>query len=160
MSRVLVVDDDGAIRTVVAQALRRAGHDVQTAETLSQADRALAQRLPDVLITDVVLPDGDGIVHVTEVNARHPDLPIIILSAQNTLTTAVRANEVGAYEYLPKPFDLDDLAEDGLAFGVIGGVDLQHPAAAADTVGIVVGNDRFGHNHVGVIDIQIELRDQ
>lgn len=109
MSRVLVVDDDAAIRTVVAQALRRAGHDVQTAETLSQADRALAQRLPDVLISDVVLPDGDGIVHVAEVNARHPDLPIIILSAQNTLTTAVRANEVGAYEYLPKPFDLDDL---------------------------------------------------
>jgi two-component system nitrogen regulation response regulator GlnG len=109
VSRVLVVDDDAAIRTVVAQALRRAGHDVQTAETLSQADRALAQRLPDVLISDVVLPDGDGIVHVAEVNARHPDLPIIILSAQNTLTTAVRANEVGAYEYLPKPFDLDDL---------------------------------------------------
>ncbi|MBI0474849.1 nitrogen regulation protein NR(I) [Sphingomonas sp. MA1305] len=109
MSRILVVDDDAAIRTVVGQALRRAGHDVQVAETLAQLDRILATRVPDVLVTDVVLPDGDGIDRVKEIGARLPQLPIIILSAQNTLTTAVRANEVGAYEYLPKPFDLDDL---------------------------------------------------
>ena len=109
MSRVLVVDDDGAIRTVVAQALRRAGHEVSTAETLAQLDRALATNIPDVLISDVVLPDGDGIARMAEITARMPTLPIIILSAQNTLTTAVRAAEVGAYEYLPKPFDLDDL---------------------------------------------------
>ncbi|MCP3733619.1 nitrogen regulation protein NR(I) [Sphingomonas sp. RP10(2022)] len=109
MSRILVVDDDAAIRTVVAQALRRAGHDVQTAETLAQADRILATRVPDVLVTDVVLPDGDGIARAQEIGERLPQLPIIILSAQNTLTTAVRAAEVGAYEYLPKPFDLDDL---------------------------------------------------
>ena len=109
MSRVLVVDDDAAIRTVVAQALRRAGHEVSTAETLAQLDRALATSMPDVLISDVVLPDGDGIARMAEITARLPTLPIIILSAQNTLTTAVRAAEVGAYEYLPKPFDLDDL---------------------------------------------------
>jgi two-component system, NtrC family, nitrogen regulation response regulator GlnG len=109
VNRILVVDDDAAIRTVVSQALRRAGHDVQTAETLAQLDRILATRVPDVLVTDVVLPDGDGIERVREISARLPQLPIIILSAQNTLTTAVRANEVGAYEYLPKPFDLDAL---------------------------------------------------
>ncbi len=109
MSRVLVVDDDAAIRTVVAQALRRAGHEVSTAETLAQLDRALATAIPDVLVTDVILPDGDGIERMKEITARLPTLPIIILSAQNTLTTAVRAAEVGAYEYLPKPFDLDDL---------------------------------------------------
>ena len=109
MSRVLVVDDDAAIRTVVAQALRRAGHEVITAETLAQLDRALATSIPDVLISDVVLPDGDGIARMAEITSRMPTLPIIILSAQNTLTTAVRAAEVGAYEYLPKPFDLDDL---------------------------------------------------
>ena len=109
MMRILVVDDDAAIRTVVAQALRRAGHEVQTAETLAQLDRALATRVPDVLVTDVILPDGDGIERVKEIGQRLPQLPIIILSAQNTLTTAVRAAEVGAYEYLPKPFDLDDL---------------------------------------------------
>ncbi|MGC5797875.1 nitrogen regulation protein NR(I) [Sphingomonas sp. NFX23] len=109
MSTVLVVDDDAAIRTVVAQALRRAGHDVTVADSLAQLERALAVTLPDVLITDVILPDGDGIDHVRSVAARFPLLPIIVLSAQNTLTTAVRAAEVGAYEYLPKPFDLDVL---------------------------------------------------
>ncbi|KQS51262.1 MULTISPECIES: nitrogen regulation protein NR(I) [unclassified Sphingomonas] len=109
MSTVLVVDDDAAIRTVVAQALRRAGHDVAVADSLAQLELALAVSLPDVLITDVILPDGDGIDHVRSVAARFPLLPIIVLSAQNTLTTAVRAAEVGAYEYLPKPFDLDVL---------------------------------------------------
>ena len=110
MSTVLVVDDDAAIRTVVTQALRRAGHDVTSADSIAQLERALAVSLPDVIVTDVVLPDGDGIDHVRSVAARFPLLPIIVLSAQNTLTTAVRAAEVGAYEYLPKPFDLDVLA--------------------------------------------------
>ncbi|PTQ64793.1 two-component system nitrogen regulation response regulator GlnG [Sphingomonas sp. PP-CE-3G-477] len=109
MSAVLVVDDDAAIRTVVAQALRRAGHEVTVADSLAQLERALAIALPDVIVTDVILPDGDGIDHVRNVAARFPLLPIIVLSAQNTLTTAVRAAEVGAYEYLPKPFDLDVL---------------------------------------------------
>lgn len=109
MSDVLVVDDDAAIRTVVAQALRRAGHDVATADSLASADRAMAARTPDVLVTDVVLPDGNGLDHLVEVARRFPTLPVIVLSARNTLTTAVRAAEAGAYEYLPKPFDLDDL---------------------------------------------------
>ena len=109
MSRVLVVDDDAAIRTVVAQALRRAGHEVVTADSLAAADRALAAAAPDVLITDVVLPDGDGLDHLATVAQRWPDLPAIVFSARNTLTTAVRATEAGAYEYLPKPFDLDAL---------------------------------------------------
>ncbi len=109
MSRVLVVDDDTAIRTVVAQALRRAGHEVEAVDSLAQADRALAGGAPDVLVTDVVLPDGNGIDHLRIVAERFPDLPVIVLSARNTLTTAIRATEAGAYEYLPKPFDLDDL---------------------------------------------------
>ena len=109
MSRILVVDDDAAIRTVVAQALRRAGHEVVAAETLAAADRELALAQPDVLVTDVVLPDGDGLTHLAGVMARHPTLPAIVMSARNTLTTAVRATEAGAYEYLPKPFDLDAL---------------------------------------------------
>ena len=110
MSHVLVCDDDAAIRTVIAQALRREGHVVSTVDSLTQLDRALARGTPDVLLTDVVLPDGDGIDRMKEVAARLPNLPIIVLSARNTLTTAVRAAELGAYEYLPKPFDLDVLA--------------------------------------------------
>ncbi|WP_419808200.1 nitrogen regulation protein NR(I) [Sphingomonas sp.] len=109
MSRVLLIEDDAAIRTVIVQALRRAGHEVEAVDTLEAARRALAIRAPDVLVTDVVLPDGDGLDHLAEVTDRHPELPVIVLSARNTLTTAVRATEAGAYEYLPKPFDLDNL---------------------------------------------------
>ncbi|WP_425229668.1 nitrogen regulation protein NR(I) [Sphingomonas sp.] len=111
MSRILVIEDDAAIRTVVAQALRRTGHEVEAVETLAAADRALAAAAPDVLVTDVVLPDGNGLDHLANVAALYPALPVIVLSARNTLTTAVRATEMGAYEYLPKPFDLGALTD-------------------------------------------------
>lgn len=109
MGDILVVDDDAAIRTVVGQSLRRAGHNVRTAASLAEMRAALAVAVPDVLVSDVVLPDGSGLDAAAALVAQHPLLPIIILSAQNTLTTAVRATEVGAYDYLPKPFDLDAL---------------------------------------------------
>ncbi len=108
---VLVVDDDAAIRTVVAAALRREGHDVATAASLGELRRALSSGAPDVLVTDVVLPDGNGLDFVASLAAEHPGLPVIVFSAQNTLATAVRATEVGAFDYLPKPFDLDLLAQ-------------------------------------------------
>ncbi|WP_298814229.1 nitrogen regulation protein NR(I) [uncultured Sphingomonas sp.] len=106
---ILLVDDDDAVRLVVAQALRRAGHQVRTATCLAELDRELRAKVPDALVTDVVLPDGDGIDHATRIAGDNADLPIVVLSARNTLTTAVRANEAGAYDYLPKPFDLDTL---------------------------------------------------
>ena len=106
---VLVVDDDAAIRTVIAQALRRDGHRVTSAASLREMETELGSSRPDVLITDVMLPDGNGLDAIGGIMARHPGLPVIILSAQNTLSTAVRATEVGAFDYLPKPFDLDEL---------------------------------------------------
>jgi two-component system nitrogen regulation response regulator GlnG len=106
---ILVVDDDAAIRTVVGQALRRVGHQVTTVASLGELRREMAARVPDVLVTDVVLPDGDGLELVPTILAEHPRLPVIVLSAQNTLSTAVRATEAGAFDYLPKPFDLDAL---------------------------------------------------
>ncbi len=109
-AQILLLDDDAAIRTVVAQALRREGHVVQTVGTLGQLRAELRAGIPDVLVTDVVLPDGDGLEMAATLASEHPDLPIIVLSAQNTLTTAVRATEAGAFDYLPKPFDLDTLA--------------------------------------------------
>ena len=109
MKDILVVDDDAAVRTVVGQSLRGAGYRVTTADSLAQLERVLAGGAPDVLVTDVVLPDGDGLTHLASVAARFPALPVIVMSARNTLTTAVRAAEAGAYEYLPKPFDLDVL---------------------------------------------------
>ncbi len=107
--RVLVVDDDAAIRTVVREALRRAGHIVETAGSIADMRRSIGAFAPDVLITDVVLPDGDGLDLVPEILERHPGIPIIVLSARNTLATAVRATEQGAFDYLPKPFDLEEL---------------------------------------------------
>ncbi|WP_137863578.1 MULTISPECIES: nitrogen regulation protein NR(I) [unclassified Sphingomonas] len=108
---VLVVDDDSAIRTVVAAALRREGHAVTTAASLAELRRAIGAALPDVLVTDVVLPDGNGLDEVARLTAEHPALPVIVFSARNTLATAVRATEVGAFDYLPKPFDLDVLGQ-------------------------------------------------
>jgi two-component system nitrogen regulation response regulator GlnG len=106
---ILVVDDDAAVRTVITEALRRAGHAVVPAGSLAEMRSALERERPDVLVTDVVLPDGNGLDVVVRVVRDHPGLPVIVLSAQNTLATAVRATEVGAYDYLPKPFDLGAL---------------------------------------------------
>ncbi|MDV3456477.1 nitrogen regulation protein NR(I) [Sphingomonas sp. HF-S4] len=108
---VLIVDDDAAIRTVVAAALKREGHQVTTAASIAELRRALAAGVPDVLVTDVVLPDGNGLDVAAGLASEYPELPIIVFSAQNTLATAVRATEVGAFDYLPKPFDLDVLAQ-------------------------------------------------
>lgn len=107
---ILVVDDDAAIRTVVGHALRREGHRVIAVDSLKALRAELATGVPDVLITDVVLPDGDGLENVAALAVEHPRLPIIVFSARNTLATAVRASEVGAFDYLPKPFDLAALA--------------------------------------------------
>jgi two-component system nitrogen regulation response regulator GlnG len=118
--RVLVCDDDAAIRTVVREALRRAGHTVETAASAAELKRTIRSFRPQVLLTDVVLPDGNGLDLVPELLADYPQMPIIVLSAQNTFTTAMRATEQGAFDYLPKPFDLGELAQavdDALARG-------------------------------------------
>jgi two-component system nitrogen regulation response regulator GlnG len=115
--RILIVDDDEAIRTVVSEALRRDGHLVAAAASVAEQRILFESFAPDLLITDVILPDGNGLDLVPEWLAQNPDMPIIIFSAQNTLSTAVRATEQGAFEYLPKPFDLDELCQavrDGL----------------------------------------------
>lgn len=107
--RILVIDDDSAICLVVSEALRRAGHVVKTGGSIAERTALLANFAPDVLVTDVKLPDGDGLDDIIPIAQADPALRIIILSAQNTLNTAVRATEKGAFEYLPKPFDLNEL---------------------------------------------------
>jgi two-component system nitrogen regulation response regulator GlnG len=106
---VLVADDDAAIRTVVRQALMRAGYNVRTTDSVAGLWRLADEGQGDVIITDVVLPDADGLDAIPALIDRRPGLPVIVMSAQNTLATAVRATEQGAFEYLPKPFDLDEL---------------------------------------------------
>ena len=93
---------------IVVEALRDEADAVTTVASIAERDRALAQQLPDLVITDVVLPDGDGIDSLPPA-LTSGDVPVIVLSAQNTLDTAVRAADRGSYDYLPKPFDLGEL---------------------------------------------------
>ncbi len=105
----LVADDDGAIRTVLNQALARAGFEVRVTSNLATLWRWVSGGEGDVVITDVIMPDGDAFDYLPKMKRARPDLPIIVMSAQNTFMTAIKASEQGAYEYLPKPFDLQEL---------------------------------------------------
>ncbi len=107
--RVLIVEDDSSIGMVVRSALEAEGIEVDICETTTSRDAALSANRYDLMLTDVVLRDRDGISSLDDVVANLPDMPIIIMSAQNTLDTAVRASEINAFEYFPKPFDLDEL---------------------------------------------------
>jgi two-component system nitrogen regulation response regulator GlnG len=108
---ILVADDDRSIRTVLTQALSRLGHDVRTAGTAAQIWRWIDEGIGDLVITDVVMPDESGLDLIPRIQRRRPGLRIIVMSAQNTLLTALKASERGAFEYLPKPFDLNHLVE-------------------------------------------------
>ena len=106
---ILVADDDRAIRTVLSQALSRAGARVRS--TASTLWRWVEDGEGDLIVTDVMMPDGDALDLLPAIRKKRPDLPVIVMSAQNTMLTAIRAAEVGAYEYLPKPFDLRQVLE-------------------------------------------------
>jgi len=111
MRSILLVEDDGAIATVVSAALEADGFAVTVCDSIHGRNQALESQEFSVMLTDVMLTDGDGIESLPEVRKAKPNLPIIILSAQNTLDTAVRATDTGAFEYFPKPFDLDELVK-------------------------------------------------
>jgi two-component system nitrogen regulation response regulator GlnG len=106
---ILVADDDRAIRTVLNQALGQLGYDVRTTGTAATLWQWISAGEGDLVITDVVMPDENGLDLIPRIRKLRPELRIIVMSAQNTLLTAVRANERGAFDYLPKPFDLNEL---------------------------------------------------
>ncbi len=106
---VLVADDDRTIRTVLTQALTRAGCKVHATSSLTTLMRWVGEGKGDLVISDVMMPDGNGIEALPDILQQRPGLPVIVISAQNTITTAIAANEADAYDYLPKPFDLPDL---------------------------------------------------
>ena len=106
---ILVADDDKAIRTVLNQALSRLGYVVKSTGTASNLWRWIEEGIGDLVITDVVMPDDNGLDLLPRILAVRPNLKVIVMSARNTLMTAVQANERGAFEYLPKPFDLEAL---------------------------------------------------
>jgi two-component system nitrogen regulation response regulator GlnG len=109
LGNILVADDDAAIRTVLNQALSRAGYEVRLTSNAATLWRWVSQGDGDLVITDVVMPDENAFDLIPRIKRIRPDLPIIVMSAQNTFMTAIRASERGAYEYLPKPFDLKEL---------------------------------------------------
>lgn len=106
---VLVADDDRTIRTVLTQALTRAGCKVHATASLTTLMRWVEEGKGDLVISDVVMPDGNGLEALPRISRERPGLPVIVISAQNTIMTAIQAAEADAYDYLPKPFDLPDL---------------------------------------------------
>lgn len=136
---VLLVEDDPSIALVITAALEAEGFNVDCCDSIAQRDHLLAEKRYSALVTDVMLTDGDGIETIGAVREAAPQMPIIILSAQNTLDTAVRASDTGAFEYFPKPFDIDELAR--TVRQAVGNAEAQHsedeetPVAALPLVG-------------------------
>ena len=106
---VLVADDDRTIRTVLTQALTRSGCKVHATSSMVTLMRWVQEGKGDLVISDVVMPDGNGLDALPKIAQERPGLPVIVISAQNTILTAIQAAEKDAYDYLPKPFDLPDL---------------------------------------------------
>lgn len=106
---VLIADDDRTIRTVLTQAFTRAGCKVHATSSLVTLMRWVSEGMGDLVITDVMMPDGNGLEMLPEISKLREGLPVIVISAQNTIMTTIKATEAKAFDYLPKPFDLPDL---------------------------------------------------
>ena len=132
-ARILLVEDDDAIATVVEAALEGEGYQLDRCDGIAGRDRLLARGKYGAMLTDVMLIDGDGMADLATIAREHPDMPVIVLSAQNTLDTAVRASDLDTFEYFPKPFDLDDLVRAvGEAVGQRDGGDRAAPAPVSE----------------------------
>ncbi|HTW26210.1 MAG TPA: nitrogen regulation protein NR(I) [Acetobacteraceae bacterium] len=133
---ILVADDDRSIRTVLTQALGRAGYQVRSTSNASTLWRWVEDGEGDLVITDVVMPDENGLDLIPRIRRVRPDLRVVVMSAQSTLMTAVKAAQRGAFEYLPKPFDLQEL------LAVVGRA-LAAPLPQADAPVASEGEDRL-----------------
>ncbi|MGE3718768.1 MAG: nitrogen regulation protein NR(I) [Bauldia sp.] len=135
LGTIVVADDDAAIRTVLNQALSRAGYEVRLTSNAATLWRWVSRGDGDLVITDVVMPDENAFDLLPRIKRVRPDLPIIVMSAQNTFMTAIRAWVRGAYDYLPKPFDLKELI--AMVGGALSGPKSRRLEAAPD------GNDNI-----------------
>src|SRR6195952_2714057 len=106
---ILIADDDRAIRTVLSQALGRSGYQVRATSSASTLWRWVEDGEGDLVITDVVMPDENGLDLIPRIKRVRPELRVVVMSAQSTFMTALKAAQRGAFEYLPKPFDLKEL---------------------------------------------------
>ncbi len=103
-AHILVAEDDKSVRLVVQQALARQGYTVQSSGTAAGLWKLIESGRGDVLISDIALPDGDALDLLPRIQQHRPDMPVIVMSARSTLLTAVKAQQTGVFEYLPKPF--------------------------------------------------------
>ena len=108
---ILVADDDQSIRTVLEQALSRANYVVRSTSNAATLYNWVLEGIGDIILTDVIMPDENGLDLLPRIKKIRPELPVVVMSAQNTLLTAIKATERGAYDYLPKPFDLKVLLQ-------------------------------------------------
>ena len=140
---VLIADDDRTIRTVLTQALTRAGCRVHATSSLTTLMRWVEEGKGNLVVTDVMMPDGNGLETLPKIKALRPGLPVIVISAQNTIMTAIQATEAEAWDYLPKPFDLPDLlARVGKALaGSRLGTRIAAPATPEPETGVPHGDD-------------------
>ena len=106
---ILLADDDRSIRTVLTHAFMRAGFEVKATGNASTLWRWVSEGLGNIVVTDVVMPDENGLDLLPKIRRARPELRVIVISGQNTLMTAIRATERGAFEYFPKPFDIREL---------------------------------------------------
>ena len=107
--KILIADDDASIRLVLSQAFTRVGYQVRATGNAATLLKWVSDGEGDLVVTDVMMPDGNVFDVLPRMRKERPKLPIIVMSAQNNLITAVNAAEVGAFDYIPKPFDLDEM---------------------------------------------------
>ena len=117
---ILVAEDDSSMRTVLSQALGRAGYTARVTGTASTLWQWVAAGEGEVVVTDVYMPDGTAFDLIPRIKKIRPELPVIVMSAHSTLATAVTAAELGAFDYLAKPFDLNALLAIVVYFPAIG----------------------------------------
>src|SRR5215470_3813599 len=138
MKPVWIVDDDRSIRWVLEKALARAGIAYRTFASANEMLQALQQSQPQVLISDIRMPGESGLALLTNIKQRFPEVPVIIMTAYSDLDSAVAAFQGGAFEYLPKPFDVDH------AIALIRRASAEGPPAATDATTTAASPDMLG----------------
>ena len=143
-AHILVAEDDKSVRLVVQQALARQGYTVQSSGTAAGLWKLIEAGRGDVLISDIGLPDGDALELLPRIQQKRPNMPVIVMSARSTLLTAVKAQQTGVFEYLPKPFELRSLVE--ATSRAVGSIGQARPAAGSPSTAIEEGGPLVGRS--------------
>jgi two-component system nitrogen regulation response regulator GlnG len=136
---VWIVDDDQSVRWVLEKALKQAGMETRAFERAEHLLEAIDEGAPDVLLTDVRMPGMSGLALLERLRTTRPDLPIIVITAHSDLENAVAAYKGGAFEYLPKPFDIDEAVDLVHKAARSAGTEQDNTAAAPDTMASMIG---------------------